>query len=281
MKVRKRVKIIFFDHLLNHHDIYLFASSSFTLAFSDKVISSQEEVEFPQSRWGQKAREFWTFFLQKDRPGLERFFAECLPSEKLRELSPSERARRLTELKEKLGEVALRKVNIPRPREITMVLSSSKGTFWQLGPRFELEGERLFLQGIFLKETGPDALLPPLPAMNLDQSLHQLDQEISLATAEDLLRFIQMLYEGKLISLAFTDWVFGGPEPRPGQVRNHEVVNHENWNIGLAGGAPRINAALEFEGRSGWSVIVLANIDPPAATTTARLVRAYLRAVLD
>lgn len=58
--------------------------------------------------------------------------------------------------------------------------------------------------------------------MNLDQSLHQLDQEISLAPAEDLPRFIQMLYEGKLISLAFTDWVFGGPEPRPGQVRNQE-----------------------------------------------------------
>jgi len=38
--------------------------------------------------------------------------------------------------------------------------------------------------------------------------------------------------------------------------------------IGVGGGAPGINAAIEIAG--GWTVIVLANFDPPSAGTLAR-----------
>ena len=45
--------------------------------------------------------------------------------------------------------------------------------------------------------------------------------------------------------------------------------------LGIAGGADGINAALEWNGRNGYIVIVLANLDPPAAEKLAqRLIRA-------
>ena len=41
--------------------------------------------------------------------------------------------------------------------------------------------------------------------------------------------------------------------------------------LGVAGGAPGINAALESDGT--WTVAVLANLDPPAATSVAQGIR--------
>jgi len=46
--------------------------------------------------------------------------------------------------------------------------------------------------------------------------------------------------------------------------------------IGIAGGAPGLNAAMEGDLPGGYDVIVLANLDPPAATRVARLIRAAL-----
>jgi len=44
--------------------------------------------------------------------------------------------------------------------------------------------------------------------------------------------------------------------------------------IGAAGGAPGINAALESNGT--WTIVVLANLDPPAATSVAQAIRQAL-----
>ena len=46
--------------------------------------------------------------------------------------------------------------------------------------------------------------------------------------------------------------------------------------IGIAGGAPGLNAAMEGDLRGGYDVIVLANLDPPAAGRVARLIREAL-----
>ena len=46
--------------------------------------------------------------------------------------------------------------------------------------------------------------------------------------------------------------------------------------FGVAGGAPGINAAFEWDPQAGTVVIVLANLDPPAAERVARLVRGWL-----
>ena len=72
-------------------------------------------------------------------------------------------------------------------------------------------------------------------------------------TAQDLVRFIQALRERK---------VPGGPPP----------------GVGVAGGAPGLNAVLDGELTGGYDLIVLANLDPPAAENVARMIRGWLGA---
>jgi CubicO group peptidase (beta-lactamase class C family) len=74
------------------------------------------------------------------------------------------------------------------------------------------------------------------------------------ATAADLLRFDNALREGRLASRDTTAWVVGSAPAAAGQ---------RAGGVGIAGGAPGLNATLESEGR--WTVVVLANLDPPAA----------------
>lgn len=74
------------------------------------------------------------------------------------------------------------------------------------------------------------------------------------ATAADLLRFDNALREGRLANRETTAWVVNSEPAAPGQ---------RAGGLGIAGGAPGLNATLESEGR--WTVVVLANLDPPAA----------------
>ena len=73
------------------------------------------------------------------------------------------------------------------------------------------------------------------------------------STAHDLLRLINALRAGKI------------PASPPA-------------GIGIAGGAPGLNAAVEGDLPGGYDVIVLANLDPPAAERVARGVRGLLGA---
>jgi CubicO group peptidase (beta-lactamase class C family) len=72
------------------------------------------------------------------------------------------------------------------------------------------------------------------------------------STADDLLKYIGALKTGKI----FLPDLAGG--------------------LGIVGGAPGINSTLEWDLRSGNVVIVLANFDPPTATTTARRIVNWL-----
>ncbi len=71
------------------------------------------------------------------------------------------------------------------------------------------------------------------------------------STVGDLLLFLDALRAGKIPS---------GPAP----------------GIGIAGGAPGLNAALEGELPGGYNVAVASNLDPPAAERIAELVRNWL-----
>jgi len=73
------------------------------------------------------------------------------------------------------------------------------------------------------------------------------------STAHDLLRFIAALRASKVPS---------GPPA----------------GMGIAGGAPGINAVVEAGLPGGYDLIVLTNLDPPAAERVARLVRGWLGA---
>jgi len=73
------------------------------------------------------------------------------------------------------------------------------------------------------------------------------------STAADLLRFVQALRERRVPS---------GPPS----------------GIGIAGGAPGLNAVVEGELPGGYDLVVLTNLDPPAAERVARIIRGWLGA---
>ena len=52
----------------------------------------------------------------------------------------------------------------------------------------------------------------------------------------------------------------------------------EQAGMGIAGGAPGLNAALDWSPRSGYTVIVMSNFDPPTAMAMARQINAWLPA---
>lgn len=97
------------------------------------------------------------------------------------------------------------------------------------------------------------------------------------ATATDLFRFARALKGGKLLDARMTEYVMNGtfaPEPGPkfGFALREQVVGSRRF-IGNGGGAPGINAEFRFEPAGPYTVVVLANTSPPAAT---RLLAAIL-----
>jgi len=57
-------------------------------------------------------------------------------------------------------------------------------------------------------------------------------------------------------------------------LRAHKIDQApEAGMVGIAGGAPGLNAAMEGDLEGGYDVIVLANLDPPAAGRVSRLIR--------
>lgn len=79
------------------------------------------------------------------------------------------------------------------------------------------------------------------------------------STAADMLNFTKALSSGNLT------------------MYSAETGKPEIGAMGIAGGAPGINAALDFDPRSGNTIIVLSNYDPPAATNVATQVRTWIR----
>lgn len=97
------------------------------------------------------------------------------------------------------------------------------------------------------------------------------------STVRDMLAFSRALLADRLTSPEWTAWVMGGPEPGKGAAGAPERPP----GIGVAGGAPGMNAMLEIEAATGTTIVVLANLDPPAAGTVARQARALLRRVRE
>lgn len=65
-------------------------------------------------------------------------------------------------------------------------------------------------------------------------------------------------------------------------LREHKVANApEAGMVGVAGGAPGLNAVMEGDLEGGYDVIVLANLSPPAAERVGRLIREALRQQRD
>jgi D-alanyl-D-alanine carboxypeptidase len=71
------------------------------------------------------------------------------------------------------------------------------------------------------------------------------------STAEDLVKFVQAL-------------------------REHRIPNGPPPGVGIAGGSGGMNAVVEGDLPGGYDLIVLANLDPPAAERVSQMTRAWL-----
>jgi CubicO group peptidase (beta-lactamase class C family) len=89
------------------------------------------------------------------------------------------------------------------------------------------------------------------------------------AATEDLLAFSKAMRDGRLLDDRMTTWFYG---PDGGAI---PAVAGGSRGIGIAGGFPGANASLESDGT--WDVVVLANLDPPAATSLGMSIARALR----
>jgi CubicO group peptidase (beta-lactamase class C family) len=80
----------------------------------------------------------------------------------------------------------------------------------------------------------------------------------AFATAGDLLRFWQALLAGRVLSPRWTNWMINGSFDDARRLRGMSVN----------GATDGCNAAIEVS--DGWTVIALANFDPPSASAVAR-----------
>lgn len=90
------------------------------------------------------------------------------------------------------------------------------------------------------------------------------------STATDLFRFARALKGGRLLDQRMTDYVLNGtfagtPGPKFGFALREQMSGTRRF-IGNGGGAPGVNAEFRFEPAGDATVVVLANVSPPAAT---------------
>jgi len=100
------------------------------------------------------------------------------------------------------------------------------------------------------------------------------------STAEDLLRFVAALQNHKLLTPAFTQWILTDARPDASKpMAAGEPTPVTQGIIGVAGGAPGINAVLEVDFSTGYAIVVMGNYDPPNAMRVAQMVRTWLKRV--
>lgn len=92
------------------------------------------------------------------------------------------------------------------------------------------------------------------------------------STVRDLLAFRHAFVNHRLLDARYTDWVASNRLPA-------EASSDASYGIAVAGGAPGVNAILEIEPE--FTVVVLANLDPPSADEVARRLRELIEAVAD
>jgi D-alanyl-D-alanine carboxypeptidase len=99
------------------------------------------------------------------------------------------------------------------------------------------------------------------------------------STVGDLLRFDQALRHNKLLNAELTNTITTGkvsPPRFPANAKYGYGFGDKNSDgdrvVGHNGGAPGMNAQLDIHWNTGYTVVVLSNLDPPAATEWARYI---------
>lgn len=96
------------------------------------------------------------------------------------------------------------------------------------------------------------------------------------STLADMYNFSLALLDNKLLNSAYTEWLLSGMEsPQPLPQTNARPRSEGGY--GIAGGAPGINAVLEIDFETGYTIIVLANDDPPSAEQINRKLLSWIQ----
>lgn len=96
-----------------------------------------------------------------------------------------------------------------------------------------------------------------------------------LSTVRDLLAFDRALASGKLLPPKWTAWMYSGKSGPPAE--SDAVPSEKGGGLGVAGGTEGVNAVLESDNAAGYTIIVLANLDPPIAERTASKLRRWMQ----
>jgi CubicO group peptidase (beta-lactamase class C family) len=93
------------------------------------------------------------------------------------------------------------------------------------------------------------------------------------ATAADLLAFDTAMRHDVLLPTAWTDWFYSDKTaaPAPGA-----APHKRSGGGGFAGGTAGVNAALETDLDTGYTIVVLSNLDPPSAERVTKKLRGLL-----
>ncbi|NUO80270.1 beta-lactamase family protein [candidate division KSB1 bacterium] len=98
------------------------------------------------------------------------------------------------------------------------------------------------------------------------------------STLADMHNFGLSLLDNKLLNSTYTAWLLNGFEsPQPVPQANANVRREGGY--GIAGGAPGINAVMEIDFETGYTIIVLANDDPPTAQRVNRKLLSWIQKV--
>lgn len=103
------------------------------------------------------------------------------------------------------------------------------------------------------------------------------------STVGDLMRFAEALRKHKLLNAELTETIITGKtQPGPNANRKYAYGFEENFVsghrvVGHGGGAPGMNGMLDVLMDNGYTIVVLANLDPPAARNVAEYISERLR----
>lgn len=98
------------------------------------------------------------------------------------------------------------------------------------------------------------------------------------STAEDLLAFDMAIRGEKLLSPELTDWFLTDKSrpPAPAGSAGKQGRRSRQGGGGFAGGTAGVNAVIETDLDTGYTVVVLSNYDPPSAQKVAKALRQRL-----
>ena len=91
------------------------------------------------------------------------------------------------------------------------------------------------------------------------------------STAGDLLAFDRAILGEKLLSPELTDWFLTDKAQPPAPAGSARPGSRRSGGGGFAGGTAGVNAVLETDLDTGYTIVVLCNEDPPAAQKVAKI----------